>query len=279
MLFLAGYPPFLLGSVVLIWALRLAIGGRVLPGLRAWLAGGLCAAGLSACQLLPGIELMGLSRRSGGMELAEILRYSYSFHDLVQWISPVLVPWSAFSPAAEWWKSSYLGFLGFTAAAAGLTRLPWRRAEGLAALLTAILIVILGDTTALSRLVWQKFTPLHFVRYPGNMSYLALPVLALLAAAGTRSLGRRKVLFALALGAELTVYGFASSPAAPRELFTTAWPLVRCLHGESDGVRYLLSPLALERHAGATWSTGRPGSTGLPTPLIACGRQGTWVSL
>ena len=51
LLFLAGYPPFLLGSVVLIWALRLAIGGRVLPGLRAWLAGGLCAAGLSACQL------------------------------------------------------------------------------------------------------------------------------------------------------------------------------------------------------------------------------------
>jgi hypothetical protein len=281
--FCAGYPPFLLGGAVLAWAVtavlaspRGSAGALAWSCGRGWLLAGLLAAGLSACQLIPGAELLGLSRRGGGMALEETLLYSYSWRDLGAWVSPFLVP--AFDPAVDWTKSSYAGFTGALAAAWGLWVLGRRRAAGLAALLGGVLLLILGGTTALSRALWQDLPPLRFVRYPGNLAYLGWPIAALLAAAGWQKLrpSWRFALFAL-LSAELICYGAGQFPRAPRSLFTDAGPLVSWLQGRRDTGRYLLSPLALESHSGRgvhDWKWRLYGLTNSPYRLRAAGNFG-----
>lgn len=281
--FLAGYPPILVGSAAAAWAAAILVASfrplrqAALAG-RTWAAGGLLAAGLCACQLIPGVELMALSRRSGGMDLAETLRFGYGFGDLVQWVSPVLVPWRAFNPAVEWWKCGYLGFTGFGAALWGLLRLPRRRAAAAALILAGITLVLLGDTTALSRALWAGFPPLRFVRYPGNLSYLALPLLSLLAAAGLERVpASRRLALAAVIAGELLVYGWGAAPLAPRGLFTSPGPLVRRLQSDLKGTRYLISPRALERHSGQgtfDWKHRLYGMTNDPFRLRAAGNFG-----
>ena len=281
--FLAGYPPFLVGGAVLAWAVMLALArpqgswGRLAWSCgQGWLAAGLLAAGLAACQLIPGAELMGLSRRSGGMGLEETLLFGYSWQDLASWVSPLLS--SGFDPAVNWTKSSYMGFVGALAAVWGLWSLGRRRAAGLAVLLGAVLFLILGGTTAASRAVWQHFPPLRFVRYPGNLAYLGWPLTALLAAAGWQKLrpSWRLPLFLLLAG-ELLCYGVGQAPLAPRGLFTDSGPLVSWLQGREGARRYLLSPLALESHSGRgvrDWKWRLYGLTNDPYRLRAAGNFG-----
>lgn len=279
--FLAGYPSFLVGSAAAAWAVVLLVLSprpvrQAVGAGRTWAAAGLLAAALCACQLIPGAELMGLSRRSGGMDLAETLRFSYAFGDFVQWVSPLLV--RVFDPAVDWWKCCYLGFLGFAAVLGGLLLLPRRRAAAAAFILAAIALVLLGETTTLSRVLWVRFPPLRFVRYPGNLSYAALPLLSLLAAVGfEKALGSRRLLFAALLALELLVYGWGAAPLAPRSLFTSSGPLVRQLQLDLQGTRYLLSPLALERHSGTgtfDWKQRLYGMTNDPFRLRAAGNFG-----
>jgi hypothetical protein len=281
--FLAGYPPFLVGGAALAWAMmavlaspRGSAGALAWSCGRGWLLAGLLAAGLSACQLIPGAELLGLSRRGGGMGLEETLLYGYSWRDLGVWVSPLLVP--GFDPAVDWTKSSYAGFTGALAAAWGLWSLGRRRAAGLAALLGGVLLLILGGTTALSRVLWQDFPPLRFVRYPGNLAYLGWPLVALLAAAGFQKARPpwRIALFAL-LSVELLGYGVGQAPRAPRSLFTDAGPLVSWLQERLGTGRYLLSPLALESHSGRgvqDWKWRLYGLTNAPYRLRAAGNFG-----
>jgi hypothetical protein len=281
--FLAGYPAILVGAAAAAWAVMMLVAAahparQAAPAVRAWLLGGLFAAALCACQLLPGAELMSLSRRSGGMDLAETLLFGYSFGDLVQWVSPVLAPWPAFDPAVNWWKCSYVGFVGFSAALAGLCLLRRRRSMAAAVLLIGIALLLLGGNTAVSRALWAHFPPLSFVRYPGNLAYLAFPLLSLLAAVGFEKAGRarRGVLVVLA-ACELSLYGWGAAPLAPRRLFTSAGPLVRELQQRLEGTRYLLSPLALERHSGAgtfDWKHRLYGMTNGPFRLRAAGNFG-----
>ncbi len=276
--FLAGYPSFLIGASVFAWALTLLVlrPSRLGPCVWAWLAGGLLAAALAACQLLPGAELMGLSRRGGGLELAETLRFGYAWRDLRQWVTPLAVPWKDFQPSVEWWKCSYLGLFGCLAAGLGFARLKAGRAAGAALVLAAVLVLILGETTALSREVWGRLAPLKYIRYPGNLAYLALPALALLAAC-SRLAARRQALLFLGLSLELLAYASTAIPFAPRTLFSTAGPLVRRLQAELGSERYLLSPVALERHAGAgvvDWKTRLYGLTNSPFRLRSAANFG-----
>jgi hypothetical protein len=281
--FLAGYPPFLLGGALLAWAVSAVLAqpavswGRLAWSCgRGWLAAGALAAGLAACQLLPGAELFGLSRRSGGMGLEETLLFGYSWRDLSLWVSPLLSP--GFNPAVNWTKSSYAGFTGALAAAWGLWSLGRRRAAGLAGLLGMVLFLTLGDATAASRAAWQHFAPLRFVRYPGNLAYLGWPLVAMLAAAGWQRLRSswRAPLFLILTG-ELLCCGVGQAPLAPRGLFTDAGPLPPWLQEQSGGQRYLLSPLALGSHSGfgvKDWKWRLYGLTNDPYRLRSAGSFG-----
>lgn len=279
--FLAGYPPFLPGAAVMAWALSLGVCARrpaelARAAAAGWAAAGALALALSACQLLPGLELMALSRRAGGMDASETLRFGYSWTDLRQWVSPALV--SGFDPAVEWWKASYLGFVGCAATVAGLLALAGRRRWAAVAALGAVLLLILGESFAPSLWLWRNLPPLKFIRYPGNVAYLAIPGAALLAAVGLARLPRPwRGGAALLLGLELLACAWSSPKLAPRSLFTTAGPLVRYLQDELRGNRYLLSPLALETHAGSgvvDWKTRLYGLTNAPFRIRAVGNFG-----
>ena len=222
MAFLCGYPPFLIGGAAAVWATLAAAGHAdfsskqaLAAGLARWAGAALLAMALSACLLLPAAELTALCRRASGIALEEVLEFGFRPGDLFQWIAPWLVS-GKFDPAVEWWKAAYLGVAGLTAVGAGLAGLPRRRALGFGVLLAATLLLILGNSNPLSLAAWTDLPGLRMVRYPGNMAYLALPALALLAARGFSRKGWG--ILALAAAAELTVYGLGTSPAAPREL-------------------------------------------------------------
>lgn len=267
--YFAGYPPFVAGAVALSWAVMVVVVYKPAP--KVWLAAGAAALALAAVQLLPAVELTRLSRRSAGVEAGEIFKFGYAPRDLAQWVSPVLV--EGFDPAVEWWKCSYLGFAGIGLAALGL-----RRLKRTAWLLAGIAVLILGDTNPLSRAVWEHFAPLRFVRYPGNLAYLGLPLAALLCAAGVQALKPRLRLWALAaVLVELLLSARGATPLAPRRLFTTKGDLVRELQDRLEGRRYLLSPLALETHAGRDvfdWKTRLYGMTNGPYRLRSAGNFG-----
>lgn len=281
LLFLAGYPTMVPGACLAAWALAWALRG---PGLAPWrrLALGWAGAGalalaLCGAQLLPGLELFALSRRGAGMPLEEVLLWSFAPRDLLQWGSPLLF-WTSFRPEADWWKTVYLGAFAFAAALAGAASLPRRRSLALGLWLAAVAALILGGSNPLSRALWTHLTPLRFVRYPGNLAYLGWTAAALLAAAGLRR-RRWAPLAALAMAAELALLARASTPLAPRALFTTAGPLVpqveRRLSG--DGTRYLLSPRALESTSGTgvlDWKGRLYGLTNAPYRLRAAANFG-----
>ncbi len=239
------------------------------------LAGAL-AMGVSAGQLLGASVLAALSRRSGGVDPAEALVWSFTFGDLRQWVSPLFVPFKKFRPEVDWWKCVYLGVAASCAAGLGALRLPRARAAGLLAVLAVTVVLILGGTNPVSRALWTHFPPLKFVRYPGNLSYLALlPLTALVGAGFARE--RRAPLLAVIAAVELLVFAWVSTPTTRRGLFTEAGPLVRALQARLDGTRYLISPRALEASSGTDfvdWKTRLYGLTNAPYRLRAVANFG-----
>lgn len=277
LMFLAGYPTFIPGAALAAWAVALALRRRGTPGPASWAAdwavAAAAAAALSAAQLLPALELAALSRRSGGVDAAEAVTWSFRVTDLRQWLSPLLVPLSSFRPAVDWWKCVYLGLAASAAVVLGAAGLPRRRAAALAAVLAAVALLILGDSTTLSARLWSALPPLRFVRYPGNLAYLALLPLTALIAAG---FARRPLLAAVA-AAELVACAWLSTPAAPRGLFVEAGPLVRSLQESLGQTRYLISPRALEASTGAgvvDWKTRLYGLTNAHYRLRAAANFG-----
>ncbi len=240
--FFAGYPPFWLG-VLLLFALK----SRRSPPRAAGSV--LLALVLSAVLLLPAAQLVLHSRRSAGVELAEALRFGYSARDLLGWISPTLVG-RTFDPGVDWYRTSYLGFAGFVLFVIGVVRLRDRR-WGLVAWISFVLLLTLGETFTPSRLLWAHFPPLRFVRYPGNVAYLALPAFVFAAAAGFGKLkSPLRLLAAVAVCVELLVSAWRGFAPAPRSLWSTRGPAVSALQARLDGHRFLLSPRALEADTG-----------------------------
>jgi hypothetical protein len=281
LMFLAGYPSMVPGACAGAWALAWALRAKGLPPWRrlaaGWAGAGLLALALSGAQLLPGLELLALSRRSAGVPLEEALLWSFTPAAFVRWTSPLLF-WGRFRPEVDWWKCVYLGAFGAAAALAGMAALPRRRSGALALWLAVVAVLLLGGSNPLSRALWTHLTPLRFVRYPGNLAYLAWPVAALLAAAGLRR-RRGAPLWAAALAAELAVLALLATPLAPRGLFTASGPLVPRLQRRlaADGTRYLLSPRALEADAGADvfdWKARLYGVTNAPYRLRAAANFG-----
>jgi len=282
LMFLAGYPAFLPGLAVVTWALAFALRARRRGGAGPaqwgadWAAAAALALALTAAQLLPALQLAALSRRAGGLPPDEVLRFGFSLADLRQWLSPLFVPLSSFKPAVEWWKCVYVGAAAAAAAGLALRRLPPRRAAALAAMLAAVAVLILGGSNPVSRALWLHLPPLRFVRYPGNLSYLAALPLTALVGAGLSRAARAPALAAV-LVAEIVFFGARSIPGAPRAVFAEPGSLARELQGKLDGTRYLLSPRALEAVRGSgvsDWAARLYGLSNAPYRLRAVGNFG-----
>lgn len=259
--FLSGYPQMLAGSAAAAWLIDSAhcwaisrspsLGISAIAALtKRWALAGAFSVGLSAVLLIPALELASHSRRSGGIDSSETLTFSFAPKDLVQFTSPLLVERGEFSPAFQWWKTVYWGVFGLGVAGLGLSRLSPAGAAGAVAYLAGCVLLMLGGSNPVSQALWTHVPLLNYVRYPGNTSFLASPVLMYLIARGLA--GRTWAVWgALAIVLELFAYSWFAHPTVPRGYFTQAGPLVRNLQRELEGHRYLLSPLALN------WSRGR----------------------
>ncbi len=280
LMYLAGYPTFIPGAVAVVWGTTLVLRrvdkSRPNAWLRDWSAAGAAALACSSAQLLPALELTALSRRSSGVIRIEALQWGFHLRDLRQWISPLLVPLASFRPEVDWWKCVYWGALAAVISAWGASRMPRRRATALVLLLAVVVLLILGDSTPVSRWLWNHWLALRYVRYPGNLSYLALLPLTLLSAAGFSRTARAPAL-AVMVVAELLAYGWLSTPTTNRTLFTEAGPLVSGLQARLNETRYLISPRALEASSGngfVDWKTRLYGLTNAPYRLRAVANFG-----
>ena len=272
--FLSGYPLMMGGAALMALVLPWALGEDPAPR-GIWVAAAALSAGLGACLLLPAAELVARSHRGAGLSLADTLTFGLSPGDWRQWISPLAVPAGDYSPSVYWWKTCYLGFFSWVAIALAVPKLSRRARLALGAILACVLCLLLGRSNAVSLWLWSHLPPLHYVRYPGNLAYLALPALALLVAVGLRGKAWAGG-FALALGVELLIYAAFSQPTMPSVDYTSAGPLVRELQND-PGHRYLISPnaLHLQRMAGPRDLQWRLyGLTNLSFHLSAIGNFG-----
>lgn len=275
---LAGYPTFIPGCAAAAWAVTLAARtGRVrLADARTWLEAACLSALLAAVQLLPGLELATLSRRAGGVGIEEAMTWGFTPRDLLQWIGPLGVGLREFRPSIDWTLCVYLGAIGAGAAAWGAFVVPRRTAAALGAALLAVVVLTLGASTPLSAWLWSALPPLRLVRYPGNLAYMAMLPLGLLAAAGFS--GRRAgPPLVLACALELLVVGRTATPLTARTLFVEAGPLVRALQSSLGGGRYLISPRALQASSGASvgdWKQRLYGLTNAPFRLRSAANFG-----
>lgn len=271
---LAGYPTFIPGCAAAAWVVAYAARARAWTWRSAaagWALAASSSAGLAALQLLPGLELAFNSRRAAGVGLEEALIWSFAPRDLLQWIGPLAVGLKNFHPAVDWTMCVYLGLVGAGTAAWGAYVLPRRRAVVLLSALAAIAVLILGSSNPVSAALWAGASPLRFVRYPGNLSYIALLPLSALATGG---FSRRRFgpVLVIAAGIELVALSRLAIPAAPRELFVSAGPLVRTLQAQTPDARYLISPKALHASTGSDvfdWKHRLYGLTNAPYRLRA----------
>jgi hypothetical protein len=260
--FLGGYPTMLIGEIAAaglihsawIYSRQGAAFKSFEKMFRGWGVAGFLSIGLSACLFIPAVKLAAGSKRGGGMQSQEVLTWSFKFRDLAQLSAPPLIPSSDYNPSVLWWKTSYFGITGAAAGVLGLAVLGPAGGAAAGAYLAGSAVVVMGGSNPLSHLLWTHFKPLHFVRYPGNMAYLFIPMMALLVAVG---LHKKKWAHwaVLVIILELSVYAFSSQPTIASDYFTDAGPLVRVLRRELGDHRYLLSPLALHWHRGAGGDT------------------------
>lgn len=247
--FLGGYPTMTAGGAAaafsLSFARRWGAGwGAVKEHLAGWAAASALAAALSGVLLLPALELVGGSRRGGGMDAAETLTWSFAPRDLIQLSAPPLIPAGEFDPGVNWWKTCYFGLIPGAAAVLGIVSLSPAAAAGAAAYATGSTILLLGGTNPVSRALWMGFAPLRFVRYPGNMAYLLVPLVAILVARGL-NFRRWAPWVALAVLAELSIYAGGAQRTAPRSLWEAPGPVVAALRSSIGTSRFALSPRAL----------------------------------
>ncbi|MEK7388669.1 MAG: hypothetical protein AAB036_03120 [Elusimicrobiota bacterium] len=270
----AGYPTFIPGCACAVWAVAVAARTQRTCWRAAamnWALAGLLAAAVAAVQLLPGLELAVFSRRAAGVGLVEALTWGFQTIDFLQWLGPLAVGWSRFHPADDWYKTVYLGVFGACAAGYGAAALPRKRALILVAALSAVFLLTLGGSNPVSSELWGKLSFLRFVRYPGNLSYIALPLFAVLAGAGI-SRGRAGSALVLALAVELIFIGRSATPLAPKSLFTEAGVLARTLQETLGSTRYLISPRALQASTGSgvfDWKQRLYGLTNAPYRIRA----------
>lgn len=144
----------------------------------------LIAFGLSAFQLLPFLEWIAGSDRTGGMDATSILRDSMPWRD---WLRVVLPPALFDSASAQdFIPVVYGGVVVALLAIVGLTLLRKRRELlGWLALLFLAIVVSTGPA-------WLASLPLTLFRYPARLVPIAMLAMAALAAAGWDRLRRDK---------------------------------------------------------------------------------------
>jgi len=198
---LCGSVEMLLASLALTPVLALAGIGQATPGrrVRTALTAGLLAAGLSAVQWVPALELLLASQRARHIEAT---RTNWSLHpaQLVQHLVPLRsselpIPEAArprvFAGTEPMQESLYLGLATVALVLAAFLHRPGRR---LALLLSAVgaaaILLALGAHTPLVPAMLRLVPPLRIFRFPAKFTVLTAFAWALLAALGADAWAR-----------------------------------------------------------------------------------------
>ena len=233
---LAGYPQMWAGLVVA--ALLLAGRRRV----RVWVFGAGAALLLSACVLLPGLEFVRHSNRSG-QSLEQRTFESLQPAEIAAVVTPLGLDRQPSGARYPVWKSAYFGVSGIALAVLGFLALRQRARAAVAGGVALVVLLALGSSTAPSLWLWDVLPPLHWVRFPANLLFLLVPVAVPLIALGLK--GRRWARLAVMLMAvELLAYGWNVQPTVPDGYFTRRGPFVETLQGEPGNHRFAFSPRA-----------------------------------
>ncbi|HET8797558.1 MAG TPA: glycosyltransferase 87 family protein, partial [Thermoanaerobaculia bacterium] len=136
----------------------------------------LIAFGLSAVQLLPFLEMVRGSDRTGGMDAPQILQDSMTPRE---WLRVVLPPPLIDAPPSQWFiPVAYGGAVVALLALAGLTTLRRRRD------VAAWLLLLAGAVLVSTGPEWLARLPVTLFRYPSRLVPLAMLAIGALAAAG-----------------------------------------------------------------------------------------------
>ncbi len=264
------------------------------------------AAGLAAAQLLPTIELSGLSHRAGGLTLNEATALSVDRTHILESLLPTF--WEL--PSQE--VIGYVGVAALVVALAGLTH-PIRlgRAVVLAGIAVLAVTLALGRYTSLYFLLYEWLPAFDAFRAPGRWLFIMTVALAGLAGLGADAVLRRwsvvsgqwsgngdrapglhrASLFTLALVAVvggLALYAWRSLvvvaiPWLPHARVVVLWSLVALLavglvlHAMTSGPRWWHRVLLLGLVAGELvfaarpmeYQRGRPAEVYAWTPAVA----------
>lgn len=189
---LAGAPEMILLTwSVLAGTLLVDLTGRDLTRARAVMrfgVTGLIIAGIAAIQLLPFLELMRASDRSGNFSSAS---WSMPIWGWANFFVPLFHSYRApigsyFQPGQDWIASYYTGIGGVMLAGFALVTVRQPRVWLLALLVGVGLALGMGDNGFLYPALKRVFPPLSFMRFPVKFLILvnfALPLLAAFAAA------------------------------------------------------------------------------------------------
>ncbi len=201
---------------------------------------------LSACQLLPTIELISGSFRSReGIDYAIAMLHSISFSGLPGFISPLIHNIKSDLVAGEfmqWDTTFYIGFVGICIAAAGLLG----KRSGKLRILSAVLIVTgivlaMGDKTPVYPWLYKHFFIFHTMRYPVQYAYISVVGLTTLAGIGIKHFKYGLLIIALS-AVELLAVSTGFQPLADNNYFYQKSAIIDVLQNDPQNTRFILSP-------------------------------------
>ena len=243
---LSGFPPIFAGMVLTVLLLK-PIGGlaektRILKGL-------LFAAGITAVLTFGGVELIRKSERGqSGLKMEVTTSHSLAPRESWRLLFPKNSPPEVYGGARLFWGNTcHWGVLSLMAALLGLAALPGRKKWIVTAYGIFYLLLIWGDSTAFSSWIWKNLWPLHYIRYPANLHYVALPMIMLLISKGVETCVKRRWLratLAILSVSELLVSGAKPHPTLPDSYFHERGPMVEFLSRNLGTHRYFPSPRA-----------------------------------
>ncbi|MFC1708373.1 YfhO family protein, partial [Planctomycetota bacterium] len=175
---------------------------------------GVFALGLCACQVLPSLELVGLTSRAGGLSGANAYAWSVPPARLFELLAPglfgcvaertswlVLLAPDRFPQLHPYVLGAYFGVPFLAVAAAGVAGAARRSSWLLCSAAVLLLLMALGDATPLLPAVRACLPGAGFLRYPEKLLTVAAIPLALLVGAGMESLQRPRASDVRAAGA------------------------------------------------------------------------------
>lgn len=149
---------------------------------------------LSAVQLLPFLELLFKSIRSGGLSYQEAITWSLGFKDMLQFLIPDLYGYGSsmerYWGNQSWLKTIYLGIIPFALSIFFILQ-KRRKALPFLIIILASLTLSFGGNTPIYKFLYNYFPFLNSIRYPVKFLFIFTFLVSIMAGMGYDGLCRQ----------------------------------------------------------------------------------------